>query len=54
MYGLPSPEFYEERDSLKIVFRNSSIMTKEVQGGQVRGQVGGQVSGQVSSAVSIL
>ena len=34
MYGLPSPEFYEERDSLKIVFRNSSIMTKEVQGGQ--------------------
>lgn len=46
MYGLPSPKFYEERDSFKVVFRNSSIMTKEAQGGQV--------SGQVSSAVSIL
>lgn len=39
MYGLPSPEFYEERDSFKVVFRNSSIMTKEAQGGQVSGQV---------------
>ena len=39
MYGLPSPEFYEEGDSLKIVFRNSSIMTKEVQGGQVSSAV---------------
>lgn len=23
-YGLPEPEFYEERDSFKVVFRNSN------------------------------
>lgn len=24
-YGLPSPKFYEERDSFKVVFRNNSV-----------------------------
>ena len=27
-YGLPEPEFYEERDSFKVVFRNNSIWIK--------------------------
>ena len=34
-YGLPEPEFYEERDSFKVVFRNNSIMDKDMQSGQV-------------------
>ena len=38
-YGLPEPEFYEERDSFKVVFRNNIIMAKEIQDGQVSGQV---------------
>ena len=24
-YGLPTPEFYEERDSFKVILRNSNI-----------------------------
>ena len=24
-YGLPAPEFYEERDSFKVILRNSNI-----------------------------
>ncbi len=24
-YGLPTPEFYEERDSFKVIFRNNSV-----------------------------
>ena len=46
--GLPEPKFYEERDSFKVVFRNSNIMDRHLQSGQVSGQVGGQVSGQVN------
>ena len=34
-YGLPEPEFYEERDSFKVVFQNNSIMDKDMQSGQV-------------------
>ncbi len=37
-YGLPDPEFYEERDAFRVVFRNSSGL----QSGQVGEQVGGQ------------
>lgn len=43
-YGLPEPEFYEERDSFKVIFRNTKTKLDQ----QVSGQVGGQVSGQVS------
>ena len=25
-YGLPEPEFCEERDSFKVIFRNSSVL----------------------------
>lgn len=28
-YGLPEPEFYEERDSFKVIFRNEMIDIKE-------------------------
>ena len=38
-YGLPEPEFYEERDSFKVVFRNSEIKFNK--------QVSEQVSEQV-------
>lgn len=31
-YGLPEPEFYEERDSFKVIFRNNII--KKQQSGQ--------------------
>lgn len=33
-YGLPSPEFYEERDSFKVIFRNSSVATETQQATQ--------------------
>lgn len=38
-YGLPEPEFYEERDSFKVIFRNNSIRLDQ--------QVSEQVSEQV-------
>ncbi len=25
-YGLPDPEFYEERDSFKVIFRNNNVI----------------------------
>lgn len=28
-YGLPKPEFYEERDSFKVIFRNKNVVTNE-------------------------
>lgn len=41
-YGLPQPEFYEERDSFKVIFRNenklSSKTTINLQSGQQSGQ----------------
>ena len=33
-YGLPDPEFYEERDSFKVIFRNNSGQQKGSGGGQ--------------------
>ena len=46
-YGLPEPEFYEERDSFRVVFRNS-VLESSIQNSQIGGQVSGQVSGQVA------
>ncbi len=44
-YGLPEPEFYEERDSFKVIFRNNySIIDQKY--GQQSGQQGGQQGGQ--------
>lgn len=45
-YGLPEPEFYEERDSFKVVFRNNDSISN-----QVTSQVSGQVSDQVGDQV---
>jgi len=48
-YGLPEPEFYEERDSFKVIFRNNySIIDQKYgqQSGQQSGQQGGQQGGQ--------
>ena len=45
-YGLPEPEFYEERDSFKVIFRNTSTKLEQQVSGQVSGQVGGQVGEQ--------
>lgn len=44
-YGLPEPEFYEERDSFKVIFRNS--LNKSVEGGQQSGQQSGQQKGTI-------
>lgn len=33
-YGLPSPEFYEERDSFKVIFRNNSVAMETQQATQ--------------------
>ena len=46
-YGLPEPEFYEERDSFKVIFRNQNANIDK-HSGQVSGQQSGQVSGQVN------
>lgn len=45
-YGLPEPEFYEERDSFKVIFRNTKTKLDQQVSGQVSGQVNGQVSEQ--------
>jgi len=39
-YGLPEPEFYEERGSFKVIFRNGAVNNS----GQQSGQQGGQQS----------
>ena len=44
-YGLPEPEFYEERDSFKVIFRNS-VANKQQSDTQTK-QVSEQVSEQV-------
>ena len=44
-YGLPEPEFYEERDSFKVVFRNQNVV-HETQDGTQSGQQTGQQSRQ--------
>ena len=41
-YGLPDPEFYEERDSFKVIFRNNSGQQKGSGGGQQKSSAGGQ------------
>jgi len=41
-YGLPEPEFYEERDSFKVIFRNKNV----VHGGQQNTKFSGQQGGQ--------
>ena len=33
-YGLPKPEFYEERDSFKVIFRNTNVVNSGQQAGQ--------------------
>ena len=33
-YGLPAPEFYEERDSFKVILRNSNIPSGQQTSGQ--------------------
>ncbi len=41
-YGLPNPEFYEERDSFKVIFRNNSCHQNSSDGGQQKSSDGGQ------------
>ena len=41
-YGLPDPEFYEERDSFKVIFRNNSRQQKSSVIGQQKESGGGQ------------
>lgn len=38
-HGLPEPEFYEERDCFKVVFRNKNITSNLLQKEQVSEQV---------------
>ena len=37
-YGLPEPEFYEERDSFKVIFRNTSVAENSQTGAQTGAQ----------------
>ena len=37
-YGLPEPEFYEERDSFKVIFRNNIVVQKGQQSDTQSGQ----------------
>ena len=41
-YGLPEPEFYEERDSFKVIFRNNIVVQKGQQSDTQSGQQSGQ------------
>ena len=41
-YGLPEPEFCEERDSFKVIFRNSSVASGAQTGVQTGAQIGSQ------------
>ena len=54
-YGLPNPEFYEERDSFKVIFRNNSCHQNSSDGGQQKSSDGGQqkssTGGQQNSSV---
>ena len=33
-YGLPEPEFYEEKDSFKVIFRNTNVVNSGQQAGK--------------------
>ena len=46
-YGLPNPEFYEERDSFKVIFRNNSCHQNSSDGGQQKSSTGGQQNSSV-------
>ena len=37
-YDLPEPEFYEERDSFKVIFRNKNVVHNKIDSGQQSGQ----------------
>ena len=41
-YGLPEPEFLEERDSFKVIFRNNSAFVGTQIGAQIGAQAGVQ------------
>ena len=45
-YNLPKPEFYEERDCFKVVFKNSIKYQEKLLSGQQSRQQSGQQSGQ--------
>ncbi len=45
-YNLPKPEFYEERDCFKVVFKNSIKYQEELLSGAQSGAQGGAQSGQ--------
>ena len=53
-YGLPNPEFYEERDSFKVISRNNSCHQNSSDGGQQKssdiGQQKGSGGGQQKSS----
>lgn len=50
-YGLPEPEFFEERGNFKVIFRNKTKLITEQVSEQVSVQVSVQVSEQVSDQV---
>ena len=41
-YGLPEPEFYEERDIFKVIFRNTFVAENPQTGIQIGAQIGVQ------------
>ena len=41
-FGLPEPEFYEERDSFKVIFRNKVVVHHEQKNDTQSGQQSGQ------------
>ena len=51
-FNLPAPEFYEERGSFKVIFRNNFELNSEQVTEQVSEQVSEQVTEQVTEQVS--
>ena len=52
-YGLPEPEFYEERDSFKVIFRNTPITENSQTGAQTGAQAGAQIDVQNIEHITI-
>lgn len=52
-YGLPEPEFYEERDSFKVIFRNTPITENSQTGAQTGAQAGAQIDIQNIEHITI-
>lgn len=52
-YGLPEPEFYEERDSFKVIFRNTSVAENPQTGAQTGAQIGAQIGAQSMVHITI-